>query len=424
MSRSASIIKSSRPPQQRHRRFRQLAEVRQIRRSAEAKPQHFQVAVHQRYRNDLRAQQFKCSTHYMQCHARHGAQRRLVAEHIRRTPAAARQMFPRCRTPAAPCSLADVERANIVEAHDVIGVPVRQQNRVQPIHSRAQRLLAKIGSRVDHHVLSAARKQQGRAQSLVVRVARAAHPAMASRRRHAHGGAGAQHRKFYRFIFRIDGRFTGHGEERNAAQMPAHVGYAAGAKYCKVLCGANAAAQQTTPAHLALRARLSPAAPLSPPAPPAPGSLPENVIFNLPSRSISNASSSGARLPLVFSCSVSSMSISSRAASGSITGCPVRGSAYAPSTIAALLPIMRIKFSNAGDAFGASAAGCAAPPSATRHGRRLARRFDLRFAFCFALFRFHYIFANFSLSRERPPVDYAKRFFSACFQTMVILKLI
>ncbi len=51
------------------------------------------------------------------------------------------------------------------------------------------------------------------------------------------------------------------------------------------------------------------------------------VIFNFPNKSSSIESSSGARFPYVFTCSASSMSINSRAASGSITGSPVRGSA-------------------------------------------------------------------------------------------------
>src|SRR5579859_6418253 len=108
------------------------------------------------------------------------------------------------------------------------------------------------------------------------------------------------------------------------------------------------------------------------------------VIFSFPSRSSSIESSSGARLPFVFTCSASSMSINSRAASGSITGSPVRGSAYAPSTIAALLPIIRTRFSNACTFFGvstgavlpadvlASAAACATACSFTS-SRRASR---------------------------------------------------
>jgi hypothetical protein len=53
----------------------------------------------------------------------------------------------------------------------VIGVSVRQQHGIEPIHSRAQGLLSKIRSGINHHVLPAARKQQGGAQSLVVRIA-------------------------------------------------------------------------------------------------------------------------------------------------------------------------------------------------------------------------------------------------------------
>ena len=85
-----------------------------------------------------------------------------------------------------------------------------------------------------------------------------------------------------------------------------------------------------------------------------------NANFKLPSTSRRRVSSSGDRFPRVFSRSASSMSIISRAPSRSSTGCPVRGSAYPPRSMAAFCPSDRIKFSNAGDRFGASAAGAAA----------------------------------------------------------------
>jgi hypothetical protein len=46
----------------------------------------------------------------------------------------------------------------------------------------------------------------------------------------------------------------------------------------------------------------------------------------------------------------------------------------------------------------------------------VARRFQLRFAFRLALFRFHYVFANIAFGRKRPPVNYAKCFFVLIFR--------
>jgi hypothetical protein len=45
----------------------------------------------------------------------------------------------------------------------------------------------------------------------------------------------------------------------------------------------------------------------------------------------------------------------------------------------------------------------------------VARRFQLRLAFRFALFRFHHVFANFALGRKGPPVNYSKCFFLLIF---------
>ena len=55
---------------------------------------------------------------------------------------------------------------------------MRQHHRVQPVEPHAQRLGPEIRCGIDHHILSAAREQQGRAQPLVVRVGRIANRAV------------------------------------------------------------------------------------------------------------------------------------------------------------------------------------------------------------------------------------------------------
>jgi hypothetical protein len=49
----------------------------------------------------------------------------------------------------------------------------------------------------------------------------------------------------------------------------------------------------------------------------------------------------------------------------------------------------------------------------------VARRFQLRFAFRLALFRFHYVFANIAFGRKRPAVNYAKCFFVLIFRQSI-----
>ena len=93
--------------------------------------------------------------------------------------------------------LADVERANVVEAEDVVGVAVGEQDGVEAIEADAEGLLAEIGCGVDDDVLAVARKQEGGAQAVIVRIFRGADAAIACERGHAHGGAGAEYGDFY-----------------------------------------------------------------------------------------------------------------------------------------------------------------------------------------------------------------------------------
>src|SRR5712692_4027417 len=163
---------------------------------------------------------------------------------------------------------------------------VRQQNGVEAFKSNAERLLAEVRRGIDHHVVAASGDQQGRTQSLIVRITGLAHAARAAERWNTHGGAGAENRDFQR-----SGR---HGESvgSNLCAVP---GQTAGRCY-------------------------------------------------------------GRAFALAW------------AASGSITGCPVRGSAYAPRTMAALLPSMRTRFSKAGRRLGISAGGGAAAVLAASGG--------------------------------------------------------
>ena len=187
--------------QQRHARFRQPAEVRHIRRAPKPESQHIHFPVQQWHRNKRNPQQRKRSVHLAQFHARQAAQCRLMVEHIRKHAPhhAKRFLRPIHRDRRL---LPVVVRPQIIESQNMVRVAMRQQHPVQPVHSRAQRLRAKVRRRVDHHILSVAGKQQGRAQSLVARVRRIAHCAMAPQCRHTHRCARPQHHQPY-LLFRL-----------------------------------------------------------------------------------------------------------------------------------------------------------------------------------------------------------------------------
>jgi hypothetical protein len=78
----------------------------------------------------------------------------------------------------------------------VVSVAVSEEDCVEAIDTGAEALLAKIGSGVDDDVLAIAREEQGRAETLVMRVQRAADAAVASERGNAHGRAGAKYGDF------------------------------------------------------------------------------------------------------------------------------------------------------------------------------------------------------------------------------------
>jgi len=85
--------------------------------------------------------------------------------------------------------LAHVERPNVVESENVIGVSVREEDGIEPLKANAKGLLAKIGRGVNNDVLTLAGEQQRRAEAVVTRVCRSANTAMTAERRDAHGSA-------------------------------------------------------------------------------------------------------------------------------------------------------------------------------------------------------------------------------------------
>ena len=70
--------------------------------------------------------------------------------------------------------LTHVERANIVEAENVVSVGVREEDGVEPLKADAKGLLAEVRRRVNDDVLAIAREKHGRAETVVARVFRTA----------------------------------------------------------------------------------------------------------------------------------------------------------------------------------------------------------------------------------------------------------
>src|SRR6202030_2091403 len=96
---------------------------------------------------------------FVQGHTGYGAERRPAVKHVSERPPEDLEGLLRT-VDGQGRVLADVERADIVEAENVIGMAVRQNNGVQAIEPDAQGLLPKIRCRVDDHVLTVAGKQQ------------------------------------------------------------------------------------------------------------------------------------------------------------------------------------------------------------------------------------------------------------------------
>ena len=73
-----------------------------------------------------------------------------------------------------------VERANVVEAEDVIGVAMRDEHSVEPLQSLSQGLLAEIRRGVNEDGLPRVLYEDGDAQTLVARISGSAGLALAS----------------------------------------------------------------------------------------------------------------------------------------------------------------------------------------------------------------------------------------------------
>src|ERR1700730_4541920 len=109
----------------------------------------------------------------MEVDAGYGALRRRIIENVREGAANYAKRFFRA-VDGQRGFLANVEGANVVKAENVVGVGVGKENRVEAVEVDAQGLLTEVRRGVDDDVLSVARKQQGRAQAVIVGIFRGA----------------------------------------------------------------------------------------------------------------------------------------------------------------------------------------------------------------------------------------------------------
>ena len=138
--------------------IRQRTEIGEICRAAEAKAEHPEIAVQQRHGNNLHAHQLEWAMDNVEVDARNGALRGRVVKNIGKGAANHAKRFFRA-VHGERGFLANVEGANIVEAEDVVGVAVGEEDGVEAIEADAEGLLAKVGRGVDDDVLAVARKQ-------------------------------------------------------------------------------------------------------------------------------------------------------------------------------------------------------------------------------------------------------------------------
>src|ERR1039457_178534 len=144
----------------------------------------------------------------MQRHLRNCALRRCVAECICECPPQHCKSFFLCVN-RKMFFLPHIVWANVVEAQNVIRVAVRENDSVKAENMFAQRLSAEVRTRINHYVVSSARKQDRGAGALVAWVNGMADTARTCQCRHTHRRAGTQHRELQ--LIYCGESFLGHG---------------------------------------------------------------------------------------------------------------------------------------------------------------------------------------------------------------------
>lgn len=88
-----------------------------------------------------------------------------------------------------------VESPHIIQSHDVIGVGVRENDRIDAINIIIHTLKTQFRGCIDKHAGRAVRNQHGRPSAFIVRIGASANLAMAADHGHPGAGTGAEEQK-------------------------------------------------------------------------------------------------------------------------------------------------------------------------------------------------------------------------------------
>jgi len=185
--------------------FGKAAEIGEIRGAAEAEAEHVHFAVEQRDGNDGDAKKLEGAFDFVEDDAGEGAEGGPGVEDVGEGAADHTEGLLGA-VDRHGGALANVEGANVVEALDVIGVAVGEQNGFQAIKARGEGLGTEVGGGVNDDVLAIAGEKDGGTQALVVRIGGLANGTVAADGGDSHGSAGAENGE-------MDGRW-GHGGAR------------------------------------------------------------------------------------------------------------------------------------------------------------------------------------------------------------------
>ena len=171
--------------------IRDDAEVGEIRGAAEAEAEHAHIAVRGGNGSDAQAVKGEGAINAVQRETGDGAEGGAGIENVREGALQGVECFLR-GVDRERSLLLEIEGADVVEAEDVIGVAVGEENGVETLEAGAEGLVAEVGRGVDDHVAAGVRKKDGGAGAFVARIGGAADGAFAADGGHAHGGAGAE----------------------------------------------------------------------------------------------------------------------------------------------------------------------------------------------------------------------------------------
>src|SRR5713101_1409002 len=169
--------------------------VGEVSAAAEAETENKRAAVQQPYGYEFLTEKFERAVQRVRFELWNGRLLLVTIENIGKATLDSAHRFSRGEDRNAR-ALAEIIRPHIIEPHQMVGVGMREQHGIQPVHFGAQHLGSKIWSSIDHHVMAAIFEQHGWTQTVIARVVRIADVAMTAGRRHAHAGTRSQHRDF------------------------------------------------------------------------------------------------------------------------------------------------------------------------------------------------------------------------------------